>query len=252
MSRLSLGGPITKWIYPVIWLILIIWFLNSTLNRQHRLNLNPSLNSTSNSTYGRFSDYYHALTHKTPVLQEPTQYISVNVSESKKAAVIIETRQSGSIVPLILHFSAVLGPDWPVIVYTDAENFGAFSSSDAIVRHQRSGRVVIRPLAEGVWFPSWDSVSDFLTTSWLWLDLAPAEHILVFQSDSILCANAVRSVEDFFEYDLIGAPIHPRWGAGFNGGLSLRRRSTMLRVLEEFNWLKNPHPKPEDQWFYAR
>jgi hypothetical protein len=32
----------------------------------------------------------------------------------------------------------------------------------------------------------------------------------------------------------------------------LRRRSTMLRVLEEFNWLKNPYPRPEDQWFYAR
>jgi hypothetical protein len=27
--------------------------------------------------------------------------------------VIIETRRSGGIVPLVLHFSAVLGPDWP-------------------------------------------------------------------------------------------------------------------------------------------
>ena len=240
-----------KWIYPSLWLILVIWFFRTTWNRHGHSIGSKSSGNSSNSTYSKISEYYNSLTHSSkPVLNQP--YISTNVSESKKAAVIIETRQSGGIIPLILHFSAVLGPDWPVIVYTDAENFGTFTSSDALVRHQQSGRVVIRPLAEGVWFPSWDSVSDFLTTSWLWLDLAPAEHILIFQSDSILCANAVRSVEDFFEYDLIGAPIHPTWGVGYNGGLSLRKRSTTLRVLEEFSWAENPDPRPEDQWFYAR
>jgi len=201
------------------------------------------------------TDYYNALTHYSSQnlgLEYKDQYITANVSSSKKAAVIIETRRSGGIVPLILHFSAVLGPDWPVIIYTSAENFGSFSTSHALARHQRSGRVVVRPLAEGVYFPSWDSVSDFLTTPWLWKDLAPAEHILIFQVDSILCANAVRSVEDFFEYDLIGAPIAANWGVGFNGGLSLRKRSTILRVLEEFSWAKKPFPHPEDQWFFAR
>jgi len=34
--------------------------------------------------------------------------------------------------------------------------------------------------------------------------------------------------------------------------LSLRRRSTILRVLNEFSWDKDPNPRPEDQWFYAR
>lgn len=82
----------------------------------------------------------------------------------------------------------------------------------------------------------------------MWEDLAPAEHVLIFQADSVLCANSVRSVEDFFEWDLIGAPIKPQLGIGYNGGLSLRKRRTMLRVLDEFDWKKDP----EDQWFFAR
>lgn len=108
--------------------------------------------------------------------------------------------------------------------------------------------MVIRSLPEGLFFPNWDSVSDFLTTPWLWNDLAPADHVLIFQSDSVLCANSVRSVEDFFEYDYVGAPIAPELGVGYNGGLSLRKRSTMLRVLEEFQWGGGP----EDQWYFAR
>lgn len=177
---------------------------------------------------------------------------TAEIATSKKVAVIIETRESAAIIPLILHFSAVLGPDWPIVIYTSTENFGSFSTSEALLRHQHSGRVVIRSLADGLYFPNWDSVSNFLTTPWMWTDLAPAEYLLIFQADSVLCSNSVRSVEDFFEWDLIGAPISPQWGQGYNGGLSLRRRSTTMRVLQEFDWTKNPHPRFEDQWYYFR
>lgn len=67
----------------------------------------------------------------------------------------------------------------------------------------------------------------------------------------MLCANAARSVDDFLEYDFIGAPIDPQVGRGYNGGLSMRRRSTILRVLEEFQYVADPNAG-EDQWFYAR
>ncbi|KAF4625291.1 hypothetical protein G7Y89_g12881 [Cudoniella acicularis] len=231
---ITISAQSRKWILPAIWLILVLWFLKTALNRSGHGNIHFSLggNNTTNSTRKTLYEYYSSLTHTStknktdPLLSEA--HMSVNVSTSNKAAVIIETRRSGGIVPLVLQFSAVLGPDWPVIIYTSAENFGSFSTSAALLRHQRSGRVVVRPLAEGVWFPNWDSVSDFLTTPWLWKDLAPAEHILLFQTDSIL------------------------WGVGFNGGLSLRKRSTVLKVLAEWEWIKNPHPHPEDQWYYAR
>jgi hypothetical protein len=88
----------------------------------------------------------------------------------------------------------------------------------------------------------------------LWEELAPHEMILIFQSDSMLCANAARSVEDFFAYDLVGAPIDPKLGDGYNGGLSLRRRTRMLQVLQEwdFDTDRGELSRFEDQYYYAR
>jgi hypothetical protein len=93
-----------------------------------------------------------------------------------------------------------------------------------------------------------------MTGRWLWEDLAPAEHILLFQSDTMLCANAARSVEDFFEYDMVGAPISKDLEKGYIGGLSLRKRATVLRVLDEWNWeeTKTDEDHFEDQWFFNR
>lgn len=247
-----------KWVLSGLWLLLVFIFFAVTtphLRQDSDLDfsiLGASANST-NSTGSHLSlyDYYSSLTH-TNDKAEPNliEYgTSANVNTSNKVAVIVETRKSGGIVPIVLQFSAVLGPEWPVIIYTSAENFGSFGTSAALVRHQRSGRIVIRSLAENVTFPSWDSVSEFLTTPWLWNDLAPAEHILLFQTDSILCGNSVRKVEDFFEYDFIGAPIDKRYGKGYNGGLSLRKRSTTLRILDEW---KFKGPKAEDQWYFEK
>jgi len=93
-----------------------------------------------------------------------------------------------------------------------------------------------------------------MTQKWLWESLAPAENILLFQSDSMLCANAARSVDDYFKYDFVGAPIATDLGRGYNGGLSLRKRSTTMRVLEEWDWeeTKKDGDRFEDQWFFNR
>ncbi|CZT47743.1 uncharacterized protein RSE6_08342 [Rhynchosporium secalis] len=236
-----------KWLYPTLWFILVVLFLKSTVHKTGHYKAAPARLLANSS----ISNFVHDITH-TESSDLPSggnqPGVTANVTTSRKSAVIIETRRSASIIPLVLHFSAVLGPEWPVIIYTTQENFGSFMTSQALLRHVKSGRVVIRALAEGLYFPNWDSVSAFLTTPWLWNDLAPADNVLIFQSDSVLCSNSVRSVEDFFVYDLVGAPIIPQLGIGYNGGLSLRNRNTTLRVLDTYDW----NGGPEDQWFFAR
>ncbi|KAF4630409.1 hypothetical protein G7Y89_g7730 [Cudoniella acicularis] len=177
-----------------------------------------------------------------------------NGTITNKAAVIIETRFRTNLIPLILHFGSVLGPSWPIIIYTSVEAIGLFAASSALARYIKSGTVEVRILPQTVLFTNSDSVNEFMTTSWLWENLAPAEHILLFQSDSMLCANAARSVDDFFKYDFVGAPIATDLGKGYNGGLSLRKRSSILRVLEEWDWetTKGEDDRFEDQWYYNR
>ncbi len=243
-------------LWPTLWFILLLRLVIDAIkvsNPPGAISTSSTNNSSSSSLSGKVHKYYTSikrpfLKQQSPKIDNSLSGVTANISTSEKVAVIIETRQPGSLIPLVLHFASVLGPDWPVLIYTPTENFGSFHASHAIQRYVKAGRIVIRPLADGVYFPNWDSVSEFITNKWIWEDLAPAEHVLVFQADSILCANSVRSVEDFFEWDLIGAPIKPELGIGYNGGLSLRKRSTMLRVLDEFDWKRDP----EDQWFFAR
>ena len=70
----------------------------------------------------------------------------------------------------------------------------------------------------------------------------------------MLCANAARSVDDYFEYDFVGAPIASHLGKGYNGGLSLRKRSSTLRILGQWNWeeTKKEGDRFEDQWYFNR
>ena len=153
-----------------------------------------------------------------------------------KVAAIIETRPLPNLIPLILHFAAVLGPEWPIVVFTSSETINHFTSAAAFQRYTDQGRFFLKALPPTTSFNDRESVSTFLTKPWLWEQLAPTQNILLFQADSILCANAPKTVEDFLEYDFVGAPISSLFGRGYNGGLSLRNRAMILEILRHSNW----------------
>ncbi|KAI9681112.1 MAG: hypothetical protein M1817_002394 [Caeruleum heppii] len=169
---------------------------------------------------------------------------------TKKVATIIENRSLTNLVPLILHFVSVLGPDWPIRVFHSPENAALFSSSASFQKLVSTGQITLSLLPNTTTFSDFDAVSEYLTRPAFWEALAPADNVLFFQADSILCSNAQQRVEDFFAYDFIGAPIDPSIGHGFNGGLSLRNRNKMVEVLQHFDW-KDTRGF-EDQWFFEK
>ena len=86
--------------------------------------------------------------------------------------------------------------------------------------------------------------TDNLTTeqySALFTDYALYEHIptetfLVFQTDSMILAENKDNINLFLDYDYVGAPWHfpsinYTWLKVGNGGLSLRKKSIMLEIL---------------------
>jgi hypothetical protein len=229
-----------------VFALLIIWIIKLSLPQHMFLSI-----------YSSQSSQLPAILAPSVPVETPqdTPVLGLNITATNKVAAIIETRFHTSLIPLILHFSTVLGPTWPIFIYTSAELAGQFSASAALSRYLQAGTFQIRLLPQTVQFTK-RGVNDFLTKPWLWESLAPAEHILIFQSDSMICANAGKSVEDYFEYDFVGAPIAKGLGEGYNGGLSLRKRSTIIQILENWEWnettTKNTHDEWEDQWYYHR
>jgi hypothetical protein len=159
---------------------------------------------------------------------------------TNKVAVITDTQYTSRLIPLILHFHAVLGPDWPIVFYTSQETLTQHLQPEAQKgsaiwrRAVDDGRIQVRTIPAEFNLTSRDGVNVYLSRPWLWEHLAPAQHVLVFQADAILCANAHRTVEDFFEWDWIAATLHGTEHL-YNGGLSLRNRTMILDILREGN-----------------
>jgi len=181
-----------------------------------------------------------------PVVTEPPQK-----PDPGKVAVFVETRLSHSTAPLILHFMTVLGPSWSIHIFTTDRSWleGNLPVSAPFQQAIEARRIVLRPLPPDTEFQTHGSVSQFLVQPWLWEQLQPAKHALLFQSDSIICSNSPFTVDDFLDYDFVGAPISPAYGAGYNGGLSLRNVDLTLDIARTAS---TESMKFEDQWFYAR
>ncbi len=172
-----------------------------------------------------------------PSTKSPASYAPANPAKNvigDKVAVILEDRNLTHLMPLMMHFSAVLGPTWPIVLFTSAN--ATLSTSAPFQRAVADSRFLVKYIPEGTKLKTSHAVSSFLTKPWFWEQLAPAKRVLLFQADSILCANSPVRVDDFLDYDMVGAPIGAFWGEGFNGGLSLRNRDLILDILKIANW----------------
>jgi len=72
------------------------------------------------------------------------------------------------------------------------------------------------------------------------------DYFLLFQTDTMLFPRYKDRLNDFFQYDYVGAPWNnDRFGGVGNGGLSLRKKSKMLEILETVTY----SGEPEDIYF---
>lgn len=70
--------------------------------------------------------------------------------------------------------------------------------------------------------------NNLMTSRELW-EAIPFDKVLVFQQDSRLLRTGI---DAFLEYDFIGAPIRNCPFPAMNGGLSLRSKEAMLKVID--------------------
>ncbi|POR39636.1 Uncharacterized protein TPAR_00177 [Tolypocladium paradoxum] len=214
----------------------------STLSPPHH----PHMRNVVPMTTALFFTTYLPLPHL--ALQYAPHRAPFNAS---KLALLVESRPLPILAPLTLHFMSVLPPDWRVLFLGSPPSLAAINASAAIRIHARAGKLALRPIPADMSTDGPEMISRFLTAPWLYGPaVAPAEWLLVFQADSMLCANSRLDVDAFLGYDWVGAPWDPEGDWGGNGGLSLRRVSRIvdiLRIQERAN-----DTEPEDVWLTER
>lgn len=166
-------------------------------------------------------------------------------------ALLIENRPFPILAPLMLHFMSVVPPDWRFRFMGSIDSVEHINKSMAIREQVAAGKLDLTYIPSNMSTGSQEEISRFLTTLWLYeVVLQPAEWLLVFQTDSILCANSRQNINDYLEYDWIGAPWNPKGRWGGNGGLSLRRVSAIIDILR--NQKRIDGTEPEDVWLAER
>lgn len=164
-------------------------------------------------------------------------YRHVNKPTNTKTAVIVDTRSAFFLPLVIKNFMSILGPSWNLRVFHGRAN-------EMFLRRSLPGwqihleRLELHKLDQA-------SYSRLLKSEDFW-QRVPEEHILVFQMDTVLFRPIP---ESSFRYDMIGAPCGRDT---INGGLSLRKKSAMIRCIRTGVEEIHSHPDEAEDIFFTR
>jgi hypothetical protein len=147
---------------------------------------------------------------------------------TNKFCVIVEPRKHKYLLPVIKNFMYLLqGKGWGLIVAHGTEN-------EQFVHDELAEWKNVVYLNLGCPDLKNDLYNDILVSEKFWKDIQKTgcEHSLIFQTDTVLLRD---NVDDYLTYDYVGAPWAIEFEPGLrvgNGGLSLRKVSTMLDIIQ--------------------
>jgi hypothetical protein len=217
-----------------------------------------------NDAYNRMDKYLPDLDIEVPSIRLDHHSSTYNKS---KVALLMDNRKDPLLAPTMLHFISVVPPDWKFRFLGSPESVEYVNRSSAI-RHQVAiGKLDLDLIPANMSIAGQELLSQFMTNLWVYeVLLQPAEWLLVYQTDSkfcpvaeealvltrtgTICANSVDSVDNYLDYDWVGAPWDGNARYGGNGGLSLRRVSSIIKVLKHQHRVNDT--EGEDVWLTDR
>jgi hypothetical protein len=171
-------------------------------------------------------------------------------SKYKYTAIIIEPREHKALDYVLTNFYNNLSDEWQIIVFHGINNTDYVKN---IINKFNKKRIKLINL--NVNNLTIQEYCKLFYNKWLYNNI-PTETFLVFQIDTLICPQYKHLINDFLKYDYVGAP----WGEEMlkeiikvyggkdsvgNGGLSIRKKSKMLEILNKYStrhkdgWLIN-------------
>ena len=177
-------------------------------------------------------------------LQNYKEYSKYNKLD---CAIIVEPRKDPMLIKVLNNFLELLPKNTIIYIFHGIDNEKYIY--DNFYKEINNGKIILINLKKkNLTIEEYNS----LLVSKDFYNMINGENLLIFQMDTCLCSNTKYKFEDFFMYDYVGAPwmkdnlnikgIKNKVG---NGGLSLRKKSNILKHIDT-------HPykdEPEDVYF---
>jgi len=150
----------------------------------------------------------------------------------KYTAVIVEPREHRALSFVLNNFLTNLSEEWGIIIFHGRKNkkyIEDILSTDLLIYKHRI-KTLIQLDVDNLIINQYN----ILLKNSNFYKCIPTEILLIFQVDSIILKENKDLINNFLEYDYVGAP----WldGNVGNGGLSLRRKSKMIKICENVNF----------------
>lgn len=164
-------------------------------------------------------------------------------------AIIIEPRQHKALEFVITNFANMLDNRWNIIIFHGNNNKEYVNNIIDEKLQDHINRIKLVNLnVDNLTIHDYNS----LLYDKSFYDNIPTEYFLIFQTDTMICSDYKDNIYKFIEndYDYVGAPW-PNGEVG-NGGLSLRKKSKMIEIIEKCSDLKQYTPTQlhnEDAFF---
>lgn len=177
-------------------------------------------------------------------------YLSNNenfYNEKLDAAIIVEPRKNPMLIKVLKNFLKLLPKNTIIYIFhgTDNEKY----IYEYFYKQINNGKIILIRLNKKNL-----TIKDYnlLLVSKKFYNMIKGENLLIFQMDTCLCSNTKYKFQDFFMYDYVGAPwmknnlniknVKNKVG---NGGLSLRKKSSILKHIDNHTY----KGEPEDVYF---
>ena len=169
------------------------------------------------------------------------QLLFLNNNQEKYTAIIIEPRKHAALEYVLENFVKNLDYNWNFIIFHGNLNEEYVKN---IVNYKLSNyknRITLKNLSvDNLTINDYNKI---LVSKKIYDDI-PTEVFLIFQTDSIICKEYKDLINFYIKYDYVGAPWMHHTKIG-NGGLSLRRKSKMLEIINNCKY----DNEPEDMYF---
>ena len=159
-------------------------------------------------------------------------YVNFVNKNSIYTAIIIEPRKHRALELVLVNFINNLDYRWNIIIFHGNKNVNYTKNiidNNPVLMTNKHRIKLINLNVDNL---SIDDYNKLLKTKSFY-DNIPTEMFLVFQTDTMICSHHKNNIYKFIDYDYVGAP----WidGNVGNGGLSLRRKSKMIEIIDKNN-----------------